>query len=191
MARVSCILLAVTIGTTAAWGQIGGDLSAPATAGLTPIDQGVADLGPHSTSLRRVESGLRVDGEQTSLFRLDPVDLSQKPTYYRVGPGFRARVDRLDYVVIDRHDPGSRRRPNLALNQQPRVDGEFVELIGPNTVFELTLRPAAARRPLPEPRPDARLDGQMDGRLDGRIGGPIDARIDHRIQPEWIGESSP
>lgn len=191
MTRWYAIPAAVLLAAATVQAQIEGELSAPATAGLTPVDQGVADMGPNSTSLRRVEAGLRVDGEQTSLFRLDPVDLTQKPTYYRVGPGFRARVDRLEYLVIDKDDPGTRRRPNFALNQQARVDGEFVEIIGPNTVFELTLRPAASRMLPPEPLPDARLDAQIDHRLDARVGGPLDARVDTKLQPTLIGEQTP
>ncbi len=178
--------------TGSAMGQIEGDLSAPATAGLKPIDQAVGDMSANVVSQRRVESGLRVDGEQTSLFQLQqPVDLLQRPVYYRIGPGFRARTDRLDYLVLDKDDPGTQRRPNFALNQQPRVDGEFFEIIGPNTVFELALPHQSPFAPPPRvaplPIPDARVAPVVDQRLDARVDGIIDGRLKTRVDPQLPG----
>jgi hypothetical protein len=186
--------------TAAASAQMMGDPSAPASMGLKPIDQGVGDIDPRATSLRRVESGLRIDGEQTSLFQLNqPVDLVHRPQYYRIGPGFRARTDRLNYLVLDKDDPGTRKRPNFAFNQQPRVDGEFIELVGPNTVFELTLGyespfitpPQIDDRPLPDARLAPVIDSRLDGRLDTLIDGRLETRIDGTpgaMQPLPLGE---
>lgn len=129
----------------------------------TPVDQAVGDLDGLSTSLRRREMGLRYDGEQTSLIEIAGEGLGAK-TYYRLAPGLRARVDRMDYAVrVGRRD--------FALNIKPRVDGEFVELIPANTVFEL-------RHPLnPPPGPIAQQTGWVDQRITTLIDGRIDTRV--------------
>lgn len=120
-----------------------------------PVDQAVADMDALSTSLRTVHVGLRADGEHTSLFVAPDPD-GDGVQRYRVGPGFRARVDRLDYLV-------RRDRKAVRMNMAPRVDGEFLELAPANTVYELT--------PLPEPAaampnlPDRRVNRQVDGRV--------------------------
>lgn len=111
---------------------------------LTPVDQAVGDMDLLSRSLRRPEVGLRQDGEQTSLFMLAPApddfrgqamhSGGEQATYYRVAPGLRARVNRIDYLVrVGRKEYG--------LNIQPRVDGEFLELIPADAVFELVPMP--------------------------------------------------
>ncbi len=141
---------------------------------LTPVDQAVGDIDLLSRSLRRPEVGLRLDGEQTSLFMLTPApdDLrgqalrpgGPQTTYYRVAPGLRARVNRIDYLVrVGRKEYG--------LNIQPRVDGEFLELIPADAVFELVPMPllfSQAEQPpqdaLPEPRRDAQPWAEVNGR---------------------------
>ena len=135
-----------------------------------PVDQAVADLDQLSTSLRRIESGLRSDGEQTSLYRVtdDSTVAAASPVYYRVGPGFRARLHRIDYVV-----PVSRR--SARMNVTPRRDGQFFELIAADTVFDLRPRPTNASPPSP-PAPDYRIDARIDGRIDGRVDGHVDGR---------------
>lgn len=114
---------------------------------LVPVDQAVGDLDPLARSQRTIQVGLRSTGEQTALFELrpdpagrtTPGPLIDAPVYYRVGPGFRARVDRLDYLVVTPEQ-------TLGLNSAPRRDGEFYELIPANTVFDLRPSPLA---PLP------------------------------------------
>jgi hypothetical protein len=122
-----------------------------------PIDQAVEDLDALGTSLRRVEPGLRSDGEQTSLFQV-PADEYGQSQLYRVGPGFRARVDRVDYLV-------RRDRRDVAFNVAPRHDGEFVELAPTQTVYELTPMPAVVVNPPPATGADARVNRQVDGRV--------------------------
>ena len=156
---------------------------------LQPVDQAVADLDSLAVSLRHVEVGLRSDGGQTNLFRAvgRPGQLGQTQ-YYRVGQGFTARVSRPDYLVLQ--NVGG--KPQLRLNIAPRVDGEFVELIPPNTVFEIApidLHPLlyplspnvgpshGALLPIPAQR---RIDHKVDGRINTRI----DTRVDRRFKPE-------
>ena len=77
------------------------------------------------------------------------------------------------------------------MNIQPRLDGEFIEIISADTVFELTpiSAPSAGRAaadpyplhhrmsqvppsvsaPVVDHRIDARLDLRIDGRIDGRV----------------------
>lgn len=100
---------------------------------LQPVDQAVGDLDLLSTSMRRVEVGLRVGGEQTGLFRppvTNTLSGASRPPYYRVGSGYVARVERMDYLV-------SRPRGHWGLNQAAVNDGRFMEVIPANTVFEL------------------------------------------------------
>ena len=129
-----------------------------------PVDQTVSDMDPLAQSLRRVETGLRADGEQTSLFavpdgaasralRATPAAPLSSDHYYRVGPGFVAQLDRPAYLVRVG-------RKGVALNRAPRRDGEVIELAPANTVFLLALPDAL----LPSTRvPDAPLPGAGDG----------------------------
>ncbi len=154
--------------------------------GWVPVDQAVADLDPLATSLRDLSPGLRLDGEHTSLFEwrqpptIDPADTSNttphepsltpplqpQPVYYRVGPGFRARLNRLDYQI--------------------RGDGRFAETIPNNTVFELN---PLVRSPLSvspnlgwnDTRVDHRLDTRLDTRLNARVDTPTNATLQQRL----------
>ncbi|MCX5662277.1 MAG: hypothetical protein NTW19_21570 [Planctomycetota bacterium] len=171
---------------------------------LVPVDQAVGDLDPLSRSQRSVQLGLRSTGEQSALFevRPDPATLInlgpiyEAPSYYRIGPGFNAHVDRLDYLVAT----GKR---SVATNQAPRRDGEFIELIPANTVFDLrpeTLAAMSAPRSFvlaPYDIPlagDPRLNRRADaGRSDQvsrfrveptRIERQINTQIDNRLLPQ-------
>lgn len=159
---------------------------AVASRQLQPVDQAVDDLDSLAVSMRHVEVGLRVDGEQTSLFRTVGRDSQLgKTQYYRIGPGFTARVKRMDYLVLR----GGGRRPQLHLNITPRVDGEFFELIPADTVFEIqpldphalsypsaldAQPPRSALAPISTQR---RIDNAVDTRIDSRIDSRIDLRI--------------
>jgi len=170
---------------------------------LKPVDQAVADLDLLSTSMRRVEVGLRVHGEQTSLFR-PPVTHTlsgpSRPQYYRVGPGYVARVDRMDYLV-------PRPRGQLGLNQAAIADGRFIEIIPANTVFDLRpinrMLPSAvagrlaSRQVAPlipghypqiqrwpgvaAPKVGTKFESPLDLRIDPRIDMRVDPRRDTRI----------
>ena len=167
----------------------------------TPVDQTVEDLDQLGTSLRRVEGGLRLDGEQTSLFRapapgLDPGQYGPaapgQPQYYRIGPGFVARVDRLDYVV-------RLGRKKIGFNVKPGADGQFIDLISSGAVFELAPRHVVPGTPLlPEsvtasqgpryndapPPPDT----YQDHRIDGRVNGRVDYGVDQSIGDTRLGQ---
>jgi len=173
------ILFAILLGVTllaaeAARGQL-------ETAGLesfAPVDQAFGDLDPLMTSLRRTEVGLNVDGEQTSLFRMDPWvnpgDTFELPTYYRLGPGFRARVNRLDYLVIANPFPiPNVRKSDLGVNVAG-LDGLFVEAPAGEVVYDLRPIPIIheGRLDLSDlmppyaiyDRPDDRVDRMVDRR---------------------------
>lgn len=151
-----------------------------------PIDQAVADLDPLARSLRRIQPGLRQDGEQTSLFAVPltddaaaidgPMEIyqptnaltdGQRYRYYRVGPGFRARVQRLDYLV-------RRGRRNVAYNEAPHLDGYFLESAGIAAVYELEpLSPVPnhtqGQTTHPTPPPSAAIPGRLDNQLETRV----------------------
>ena len=155
-------------------------LSLPAVAmqprELEPVDQAVEDLDPLARSLRQVSRGLHVYGEQTSLFKPIVIDgeAHREPVYYRLGPGFTARVNRLDYLVPRGED-------EIRLNEAPEVDGEFAELIPADTVFELRPISELILRP---PRPDRPARRLVSSRFWQT--GPIDTRIDTRIEGRII-----
>ena len=143
--------------------------------GFVPVDQAVGDLDPLATSFRRLGTGLRLDGEHTSLFRIDldtngpwfsfnsavaPRSATDQPIYYRIAPGVQALADRIDYAV-----PAGRR--SFKVNVAPSQDGLFFELIHANTIFVLT----PPSPPPPTPTVDYRIDGRIDGRLDLRVNG--------------------
>ena len=178
-------LVAIAIAASPVWGQ-------QTLRGLEPVDQTVTDMDQLSESLRYMEMGLRPDGEQTSLFRVadswrDPWMRDARPwqrdrTYYRIGPGFVSRVDRLDYLVIR----GQGRDAKLRLNLMPRRDGEFVELIPANTVFELRpldqlLLEPADQMDMAPPSPYL-VDTFIDRRIDYRVAArPVDYRVGQRV----------
>jgi hypothetical protein len=146
------------------------------------MDQAVGDLDPLSTSLRQMQVGLRSTGEQTSLYRVPALlaapDYYQGGTYYyRLGPGFRARVTRLDYLI-------PLNKKSAAFDITPKYDGVYIDLIPAGAVFELSSKPALSGRPaIPQPPPPrmvkaatpigAPLDGRIDGRVDGRVDGLV------------------
>lgn len=109
---------------------------------LQPADPAVSDIDLLSNNLRRVEPGLRSTGEQTNLFLVRPIggagDAASAPNavpvYYRLGDGFRARVDHMEYIVPV--DSKTARR-----NITPVRDGFYLERFPANTVFELSPTP--------------------------------------------------
>ena len=200
--------LVFIIAGAAAFLTVAGSVAAPPSqwSNGRPLDQAVADLDPLATSMRTVQVGLRSSGEQSTLYqRVLPAgepDYDRaawvstglgrpQAVYYRVGPGFRARLSRINYLVR----VGEK---GLALNIAPRYDGEFIELIPNDTVFELNPRvndyralhapgdspgdapgdapgyggiSAAVSGLAPRVLPvSGRVEGQISGRVDGRAG---------------------
>jgi len=150
-----------------------------------PVDQGVGDLDALSISLRQVQSGIRRDGEQTSLYQVAPGGVTgqsptHQPVYLRVAPGFQAEVNRIDYVVptVDHQ---------VKVNAASMKDGQFLEFIPPNTVFVLTPQTEEELAPpVVESGDDNRLDLRVDGRhnrlVDRQINTLIDTRVDGRVR---------
>lgn len=101
---------------------------------LRPVDQAVEDIDPLAVGMRVPSVGLREDGEQTSLYRLDDTR-DGRPVYYRLGPGFRARVTGMDYLVPTARHRG---RYQYDYNITPRRDGWFLEMPRIDTVYELS-----------------------------------------------------
>ncbi|MCC7407589.1 MAG: hypothetical protein IT442_05930 [Phycisphaeraceae bacterium] len=164
----------------------------------TPVDQGVADVDPLSTSLRRLEAGLSPLGQASALFLLPadqappanapPTSLHQLDgqsdfVYYRVAQGYRLRVDRIDYLVRDSDD-------NLFLNHQPRKDGEYREIPGPNSYFDLSpLDPLTALPPAAIPLPDRPPAFEFDALIDRRKTSDRDAEASLFHSPDWPNQN--
>jgi len=153
-----------------------------------PVDQTVADLDLRATSSRRVEPGIGVYGQSGGLYqRTDPLSgwpaegtaLSQ--TYQLRQPGFTAYLDRPDYLVTDRQG-------EVRLNAAPSTDGTYVDLIPPNTVFDLVYRPHTPR-PLEtwtnpyrsNPRMDLSVGSQVTGDLNPAVIPLPPARVAHTL----------
>ncbi len=186
------VALPMALGPGAGEAVAGGVMGTEPPRYLVPVDQAVADQDPLARSLRVVQAGLRHDGEQTSLFGSPDRGSGyfEDEMFYRIGPGFRARVSRMDYLV-----PVEKRRDRIyaEMNINPVVDGHFIEMPHSHLVYELDPRPleegavqleppmtheevdAPADAPSPHQLhgrlPDGRIDGRIDGRVDGRVGG--------------------
>lgn len=156
----------------------------PANQSLVPVDQAVGDLDRLSTSMRVIQPGLSPFGDRTRLYRLQTPWSPYLPgatpggmddTYYRIGPGVRARVDRLDYLI-----PLGKR--NFDLNVAPRRDGQFIELAPPGTVYDLRpiplIAPNAAGVPSGFPIGNASIQPQPSNAIDRRVQG--------QVQPQMI-----
>ena len=165
-----------------------------------PVDQAIEDVDPAGSSLRRVEAGLRGSGEQTSVFQAVPLNgqpqpPGTKPTYYRLGPGFRAITNRLNYLVITNPFPQKQRleAKDTGFNASPALDGMFLELVPDGTVYDLRpiqIRPAQ-RRPYPvdtAPRTDIIGTDPNDQRIDLFLKPTIDGDLHH---PGAIGTILP
>jgi len=155
---------------------------------LRPVDQAVEDLDGLAVSLRRMGKGIRSDGEQTSLFKYPQPAVGSALTrpYLHVAPGVIARIDRPDYLVF----AGTRdKRILLKENVAPKVDGMFIEVIPPNTIFEL--------RPLDQligPPTQAVAPQPSKYRIDTRLSPPPllgDHRIDLRIDTKLTNKPPP
>ena len=164
------------------------------TPTLMRVDEAVGDIDKLSTSLRTIEPGLHVPTQLPALFvpvgkPTDPAaytsPLAGPVPYYRMAPGFRVRVDRLNYLIII-----NPKRHQTAENISPIADGLYIELAPANMVYELSpLFPRITtfehennnpKRPsTPEPK------DQTDHRLPLER---IENRIDTRIDPGTVGQ---
>ena len=172
--RAAIFALSISLAGAAAGQTISGQL---VPEQFRPVDQVVGDLDPLSQSMRQVSAGLRYDGEHTNLFEVFDFDAQphRQPAYYQISPGYTARVPRMDYLVRK----GER---DYAYNQLARYDGEFVELVPADTVFEL--------RPLNQLANDEPTDDEFEGlpppntintRIDSTINTYIDGTINTQI----------
>lgn len=173
------------------------------------VDQAVADLDPLVVAMRRVEPGIKTDdGEQTLLYAVYSSDMPSAlypvmkhgqrtplPVYYRLGPGFRVKMDRMEYLIpIDRR--------HYQANIAPKQDGRFIEMPSANMVFDLRpplspFPPLSSLPPLSRPsscpasdgnrysdptgKISASVAGQVNpGPIDGRVHGAVNAAVDGR-----------
>ncbi len=135
-----------------------------------PVDQTVSDLDLRASSARRVEQGIGVYGQTGSLYRrpdtgpgwfVNGNPISQQ--YQLREPGFTAWIDRPDYLV---QNPLG----DVGLNIAPSQDRRFIDLVPPNTVFDLV--PSTSRAFVPYT--DIYDDGLGSTRVNTRIDGFID-----------------
>ncbi len=138
-----------------------------------PVDQTVSDLDLRAQSSRRVEQGIGVFGQTGSLYQRPNtgqgwfINGQQVTQQYQLRqPGFTAWIDRPDYLV---RDPLGELRLNIA----PSQDGRFIDLVPPNTVFDLSPNTPRAFIPYAESYDPARLSPRVDTRIDGWIGTPL------------------
>lgn len=137
-----------------------------------PVDQAVSDLDLRAASTRRVEQGIGVYGQSGSLYRRDDLSpgyddgLGQpfSQQYQLRRPGFTAWLDRPDYLV---RDPLG----ELKLNVSPGQDGRYIDLIPPNTVFDLVPHTQASAVPYVDPYSDGWDENRLDTRYDGVVTG--------------------
>lgn len=172
------ILLA---GALALSGTVSSTEAQPGAEVFVPVDQTVSDLDLRAGSLRHVEQGIGVYGQTGYLYRrqrIDPWSLgSGQPLtqqYLLRQPGFTAWIDRPDYLVRDELG-------ELRLNVSPAQDGQFLGLIPPNTVFDLTPPTTVGlsfdSRPMSDGWFDMRINTRMDGLIDTRLSTEISGQV--------------
>ncbi len=140
-----------------------------------PVDQTVSDLDLRATSSRRVEQGIGVYGQTGSLYRrtdLNPRSFSTGQVltqrYQLREPGVTAWFDRPDDLV---RDPLG----ELRLNVAPFLDGQFIDLVPPNTVIDLVPDAYRGFVPYDDSLAGGGEDTRINTRIDTRIGDPIGA----------------
>lgn len=166
--RISCLMVLGLVGITR--------LTAAQDAQpilWRPVDQTVSDLDLRAASSRYVEQGIGVFGQSGSLYRrtdtgpgwLNPGEsLSQQ--YQLRQPGYTAWIDRPDYLVIDQ--TGEMRR-----NAAPSADGHYLNLIPPNTVFDLVPLSQAPVVSYPTYYETVGYNTRLEMRIDGMVHGEV------------------
>jgi len=178
-----CLLVAVAADTPS--------VNAEEVTPWHPVDQTVGDLDLRAASSRRVEQGIGVFGQTGSLYQrpndgqgwyLNGQEVTQQ--YQLRQPGFTAWVDRPDYLVQDALG-------EFSLNSAPALDGEFIDLVPPNTVFDLSnaaqqvFIPYADENDPNSPRINTRIDGWADTNDDSG-GIRFQPPVAHRLPPHLI-----
>ncbi len=179
-----CLITAVAAYTQPLLGQ-------DATPSWQPVDQAVSDLDLRAASTRRVEQGIGVFGQSGSLYQrpndgqgwfLNGQEVTQQ--YQLRQPGFTAWIDRPDYLV---QDPFG----EMSLNNAPAIDGQFIDLVPPNTVFDLSNAAQQVFIPYtedpnsPSPRVNTRIDGWANtGSSQSQVGAP--PPVAHRLPAHLI-----
>lgn len=150
--------------------------SAPGQA-LRPVDQAVEDVDPRAASRRHIDTGNATLSPRSRMFRIDPqqagVWTSQLPhmtaerfPYMYRGRGVQSIAPRADYLVLQ--TDRMQARPHVAINRQPRRDGEFLELVSAGTVFNLIPQAGQPQGETPAQQTAPRVSGRLDTRVDGR-----------------------
>ena len=125
-----------------------------------PLDAGVADRGPHATSLRRVEPG---NAQHSFAARIQPIDFSNRWTPLKTDP----QTGLTHSAQYQFRSPGLR-----ALLDQPQyaqIQGQTLALIPANTVFQLTPEPAVGPAGPTPPTPPPPHANFRDMRLNLRL----------------------
>ncbi len=177
-----CLFTAVGTGALPTSGQ--------ETSPWRPVDQTVSDLDLRAASSRQVEQGIGVFGQTGSLYQrpndgqgwfLNDMEVTQQ--YQLRQPGFTAWIDRPDYIVQDALG-------ELSLNNAPAFDGLFIDLVPPNTVFDLSNTAQQVFIPYADdvdpysPRVNTRIDGWANSPQgdDTRFDPPVA----HRLPPHLM-----
>ncbi len=174
--RLGLILLSVT-----ASAAIAESITDTAAKPWQPVDQTVEDLDPLSAGLRHIDPGNARFSDRVSLYQpitpmsWNPVESAivegtginlNRRYQYRI-PGMQAFFDQPSYLVKDEWE-------QYSFNNSPLNEGEYIEFIPADTVFnlipehELTPTPRY-EQPLDPHFQDNRIDGRLDLRVNGRI----------------------
>ncbi|MBL4700296.1 MAG: hypothetical protein JKX85_03475 [Phycisphaeraceae bacterium] len=169
------------------------------------IDQAVADLDGLSRSMRQQGSGLRIDGEHTSLYTIPKEKLMQLQVlgqaaqlsgvqrtnaYLRIAPGIMSQSDQTNYLVTSRTSA-----TGVASNVAPALDGLFIETLPANTVFILSpelktlIHQANMQRPSVNPamQSNALTAQRVENKIDRRVKSnrvnnrQLSQRVDNRV----------
>lgn len=160
---------------------------APDPSQLRAVDPAISDIDPLLHSLRKVQTGLRYGGEQTNIFQPVNRGVVDSPTarsiaaspvntvYYRMGPGYLARVPRMDYLVL-------RQDNTIGVNEPPGVDNKYRAFMTNDVVYLINQVPIRSQIPT---QYDPWMTAETDDnplRVDAtRVDMSIDRRIDRRV----------
>ena len=178
-----CLLIATAPGASS--------VSAQDTSQWQSVDQAVGDLDLRAASSRQVEQGIGVFGQTGSLYQrpndgqgwyLNGQEVTQQ--YQLRQPGFTAWIDRPDYITQDALG-------EMSLNNAPAIDGQFIDLVPPNTVFDLSnsaqqvFFPYIQDTDITSPRINTRIDGWANNPTSrDQVGAP--RPVAHHLPPHLM-----